>query len=636
MATVRPPSTPLPYAAISSRAQPLPIASLPAPSPAPPSPQPAAPLLPPRLSHRPRPPPLLRPPMPRDWDDGAARSKRKADDSRGHPALLRTASGASSGSSGRGAARPSVGRVGADRGLLGRLPRGALPLPSPTFTAHLPPCSGWDPSDSDSPMLRSAPCIRPHGHGPGSCFGRWRRSRPHGAGQEEEALGCPRCSAHAPLDGPGIFHHARARLWSPSPPCFNCGVGGHSQVNCVNPQCYYLCKDPGHPALLCPDRPVVSELMMYGHGIEGLGFFHLEVPDVPPSSPSLQAVVTVVDGVASPEMIEAELNHLYRRQWDWVVTPTAGHIFTVVFPDSVSFGYTTRSGRITLALNQLVVDISEPILDAQAVAVLDTAWILVSGLPHIARSELVIRQMSRLLGKVVVVDELSLRKEEVVRVKVKCLDSSKLHTTVRVFFNDQDFDLRIAPEPPNHVGRPRSFDAGLPGGNPGTDGDYHGRHRARSHRSDEEGGSKDSCSAPRPPPPAAGGKGHQAAPSMLLSGPSVSVATSSGASDISSLGLVVCPASSPRSPSSSAPVAMDPAAPVPRLPPATSVAPPEGDDPPAVDSPLRRRHPRSLCPPRPRRRLPRRLRRRLLPRVAPPPLRRCCAHPRPCLRLLSS
>ena len=97
-------------------------------------------------------------------------------------------------------------------------------------------------------------------------------------------------------------------------------------------------------------------------------------------------------------MIEAELNHLYRCQWDWVVTPTASHIFSVVFPDSVSYGYATRSGRITLALNQLVVEISEPVLDAQAVAILDTAWILISGLPDIARSEPVIRQMSRLLG----------------------------------------------------------------------------------------------------------------------------------------------------------------------------------------------------------------------------------------------
>ena len=326
-----------------------------------------------------------------------------------------------------------------------------------------------------------------------------RKKKRHGQGRGNPAAPTPlapgSCAAPGPISG------------LPRPPCFNCGVAGHSQVNCVNPQCCYLCKDPGHPAILCPDRPVVSELMMYGHGIEGLGFFHLEVLDAPPPSPSVQAIVTVVDGVASPEMIEAELNHLYRHQWDWVVTPTAGHIFSVVFPDSVSYGYATRSGRITLALNQLVVEISEPVLDAQAVAVLDTAWILISGLPDIARSELVIRQMSRLLGKVVVVDELSLRKEEEVRVKVKCLDSSKLRTSVRVFFNDQGFDLRIAPEPPNHVGRPRSFDAGPPGGNPGAGGDYHGRHRSRSHRSDEEGASEDSRSPSPSPPSCRGGQG---------------------------------------------------------------------------------------------------------------------------------
>lgn len=60
-----------------------------------------------------------------------------------------------------------------------------------------------------------------------------------------------------------------------SPPCFNCGIAGHSQINCVNPPCCYICKDPSHRALLCLDRPVTSELMMYGDGIEGLGFFHL-------------------------------------------------------------------------------------------------------------------------------------------------------------------------------------------------------------------------------------------------------------------------------------------------------------------------------------------------------------------------
>lgn len=222
---------------------------------------------------------------------------------------------------------------------------------------------------------------------------------------------------------------------------------------------------------------------MYGHGIVGLGFFHIEVPDIPPPSPSLQAIVTVVgEGVASPEMIEAELNHLCRCVWDWQVTPTSDNAFTVIFPDAISMGYCTRSGDITLALNKLVVDISEPKWDPKAVAVLDTAWILIAGLPDIARSERVIRNMSRILGKVVVVDELSLRKEEEVRVKVKSLDSSKLRATVRVFFNDQGYDLKIYPEPPNHVGHPRYSDDGHFGGGPGgDDGSHHKRPRRSRH-----------------------------------------------------------------------------------------------------------------------------------------------------------
>ena len=60
---------------------------------------------------------------------------------------------------------------------------------------------------------------------------------------------------------------------------------------------------------------------------------------------------------------------------------------SVVFPDAVSHGYGTHSGDITLALNKLVVDISVPVRDPLAVVVLDTAWILIGGLPDIACSE---------------------------------------------------------------------------------------------------------------------------------------------------------------------------------------------------------------------------------------------------------
>ncbi|KAI5013353.1 hypothetical protein ZWY2020_028307 [Hordeum vulgare] len=91
----------------------------------------------------------------------------------------------------------------------------------------------------------------------------------------------------------------------------------------------------------------------------------------------------------------------------------------------------------------VVVDISEPKLGLKAATVLNTAWSLIAGVPDIARSERHIRNMARILGKVVVVDEHSLYKEEEVRVKTKCLDSDKLRATVRVFFNDLGYDLKI-------------------------------------------------------------------------------------------------------------------------------------------------------------------------------------------------
>ncbi|KAI4978368.1 hypothetical protein ZWY2020_014922 [Hordeum vulgare] len=96
-------------------------------------------------------------------------------------------------------------------------------------------------------------------------------------------------------------------------------------------------------------------------------------------------------------------------------------------------------------------DISEPKLDTKGVVVLGAPWILIAGLPNIARSVRVIRNMARILGRVVVVDELSLRKEEV-RIKTKCLDSDKLRAIVRVFFNDFIYDLKIQSEPPIHIG----------------------------------------------------------------------------------------------------------------------------------------------------------------------------------------
>nr|XP_020164815.1 vegetative cell wall protein gp1-like [Aegilops tauschii subsp. strangulata] len=205
--------------------------------------------------------------------------------------------------------------------------------------------------------------------------------------------------------------------------------------------------------------------------------------------------------------------------------------------------------------------------------------------------------MSKLLGKVVVVDELSLRKEEEVRVKVKCLDCSTLRATVRVFFNDQGFDLKIYPEPPNHVGRPRHLADGHFGGggaDPRDDSHYR-RPRPSRHEDpeddDERSGHTRSPSRDPSPPPGCGGAAAgrsrgltfsaEAAPATL---PVSSPSSSAELSDISSVSLLVLPASSPRSPCVLPVVATAPLSPASAslLPPAspTSVPPSLGSPPP--------------------------------------------------------
>ncbi|KAE8783851.1 hypothetical protein D1007_42599 [Hordeum vulgare] len=71
---------------------------------------------------------------------------------------------------------------------------------------------------------------------------------------------------------------------------------------------------------------------------------------------------------------------------------------------------------------------------------------------------------------------------------------------VRIFFNDERFDIKITPKPPNHVSRLRFSDDGSVSSVQGGNDDYRGRHRCSRHSVDDPDSSEDSCSPllPRP------------------------------------------------------------------------------------------------------------------------------------------
>lgn len=89
-------------------------------------------------------------------------------------------------------------------------------------------------------------------------------------------------------------------------------------------------------------------------------------------------------------------------------------------------------------------------------------------------------------------------KGEAVRAKVKTPDPSKLQTTVRVFFNDVGYELRISVEdaaredgtsPKVSPGKSRDGAAGTDGD--GRDGGNHSRSRSPSSMDDDESSGPD-------------------------------------------------------------------------------------------------------------------------------------------------
>ncbi|KAE8789497.1 hypothetical protein D1007_36297 [Hordeum vulgare] len=281
---------------------------------------------------------------------------------------------------------------------------------------------------------------------------------------------------------------------APSAPvvtCFNYGEDEHYQVGCPNPPLRYLCKRPVRPTLLCPDQSLEGELMLYGHGITGMAFFHVEVEDIEAATPPLTALISILgDKTTSPATITDELRHLFRPDWDWAVTPISDREFTTVFPDPISLRYATHSAGLTLALNKINVSISIPTVDPLAAVVLETVWLQIRGLPSIAKKKRVIHNMSRILGKIIEVDELSLFKGDAVRVKVKMVDSSKLQATVRVFFHDIGYDLHISVEGAVRGGSRGPEGAGDFGGDQGNGRgggrDIHHRRRGLYPGSEED------------------------------------------------------------------------------------------------------------------------------------------------------
>lgn len=100
--------------------------------------------------------------------------------------------------------------------------------------------------------------------------------------------------------------------------CFRCLQSGHHQARCTNPPVCYKCKKTGHMTIGCPeDLKKKSGLKLFDFGIFGQDFYSLQVPGLQLfEQQAAMGVLSIKEGVASVQRIEAELKHLIQANWD--------------------------------------------------------------------------------------------------------------------------------------------------------------------------------------------------------------------------------------------------------------------------------------------------------------------------------
>lgn len=107
-----------------------------------------------------------------------------------------------------------------------------------------------------------------------------------------------------------------------------------------------------------------------------------------------------------------------------------------------------NTSAIELVVHKISAKVSRSKLDPESSTSLQTGWVRLSGIPSMAKTEEVVKLIVELVGKVVCVDEVSLIKDEPVRVKPSVRDISKIRGYVEVFIGKTGYEIRFVPELP--------------------------------------------------------------------------------------------------------------------------------------------------------------------------------------------
>jgi hypothetical protein len=134
----------------------------------------------------------------------------------------------------------------------------------------------------------------------------------------------------------------------------------------------------------CPVLKRPHQIARYiGSSANGLGFYHIEAPEVsvnPISSTRNCGVVTIDDGEISREDLAREFSNIYKTNWPWQIRELGDWSYLVKFPPHIPVEQVIGYPRFGLAKEGVTVSVTKWFDDPEHVETLAETWIQVRGL----------------------------------------------------------------------------------------------------------------------------------------------------------------------------------------------------------------------------------------------------------------
>ena len=197
--------------------------------------------------------------------------------------------------------------------------------------------------------------------------------------------------------------------------------------NCTKSKICFICGIAGHHMNVYPawkkDHPVAAYV---GSSSLGLGFYHLQIPDVESTqwlNLTSCGVVRVIAGEVSLAELELELSEIYCMVWPWQIWELEKGNFLVRFPHHKKVADIKNYPSFNLRKEGVRVEVLEWLGDMKPFGPLQEVWVQMNGIPP-----RVFAQIASSFGLLVEVDWSILFKTfyETIRIKVAVKDYTKI------------------------------------------------------------------------------------------------------------------------------------------------------------------------------------------------------------------